>query len=186
MIDLILGGLSYLIAAPIVKRMGDDRAPAKHEPSARPAGLVVDDEIPSDCSRISGFRQMFTMQDGSIFSPMVNPPSLIMEWQTAGQWFYGMVDTGASVTALTRADAERMGINVNRLRFDDRASTAGGIVRTSRVTIPDMTVGPLSIRNVDAMVGMNDFHRCTLIGQTFTLKVPRGVKVIEEGLLLYP
>jgi hypothetical protein len=36
------------------------------------------------------------------------------------------------------------------------------------------------------MIGLNDFHRCTLIGQTFTLKVPRGVKVIEEGLLLYP
>jgi hypothetical protein len=147
MIDLILGGLSYLIAAPIVKRMGDDRAPAKHDPPSRPAGLVVDDEMrQADQLRIPGFRQMFTMQDGSIFSPMVNPPSLIMEWQTAGQWFYGMVDTGASVTALTQADAERMGINVSRLRFDDRASTAGGVVRTSRVTIPDMTVGPLSIR----------------------------------------
>jgi clan AA aspartic protease (TIGR02281 family) len=187
---LVLGGLSYLIAAPIAKNLGDDRAPgpAPASPACSPQGSVapVDAGIPADCSRIPGFRQMFTMQDGSIFSPMVNPPHAILEFHTGGEWLYGKVDTGATNMVLSHADARKIGINISRLRYDSEANTAGGIRKTAMLIIPDMTIGAFSVKNVAGSLLKDDVLTETLVGQSFLRRIPRGVRMIEEGILLYP
>ena len=47
-----------------------------------------------------------------------------------------MVDTGASGMVLSLADAERLGMERDSLRFLGEAQTANGVVRTAQVTLP--------------------------------------------------
>ena len=58
-----------------------------------------------------------------------------------------MVDTGASGMVLAGRDAERLGIDPESLTFRGEANTANGVVRTARVTLPLVELGPF--RNED-------------------------------------
>ena len=58
-----------------------------------------------------------------------------------------MVDTGASGMVLASRDAESLGIDPASLRFLGEANTANGVVRTARVTLPEVELGPF--RNTD-------------------------------------
>lgn len=60
------------------------------------------------------------------------------------------VDTGATDIVLSRRDAERIGIDPNRLAFLGSASTANGTVRTAPVRIERMALGGVVDRNVRA------------------------------------
>ena len=53
-----------------------------------------------------------------------------------------MVDTGASGVVLTRAAAEELGFDLALLDFSGQAFTANGAVRTARVTLEDVRLGP--------------------------------------------
>jgi aspartyl protease family protein len=63
-----------------------------------------------------------------------------------------MVDTGASGMVLAGPDAERLGIDRDSLSFLGQANTANGIVRTARVTLPEVELGPFRNENFDAFV----------------------------------
>jgi aspartyl protease family protein len=54
-----------------------------------------------------------------------------------------MVDTGASNVVLTRADARRLGIDPDVLNYFGEANTANGVVRTARVKLTDVELGPV-------------------------------------------
>ena len=58
-----------------------------------------------------------------------------------------MVDTGASGMVLSTEDAARLGIEADSLQFLGQAMTANGVVRTARVTLPEVELGPF--RNTD-------------------------------------
>jgi len=53
-----------------------------------------------------------------------------------------MVDTGASNVVLSRRDAERLGIDPDTLMYLGQAQTANGTVRTARVKLSDVSLGP--------------------------------------------
>ena len=57
-----------------------------------------------------------------------------------------MVDTGASLVALTYDDAERAGIFVKPSDFTHRAQTANGIARVAPVTISRIQIGDITVR----------------------------------------
>ena len=63
-----------------------------------------------------------------------------------------MVDTGATDMVLTRADADRAGIDPDSLQYFGRALTANGEVRTAPVTLDSVSLGPFVDRNVTASV----------------------------------
>lgn len=63
-----------------------------------------------------------------------------------------MVDTGASGMVLAGPDAERLGIDPESLSFLGRANTANGVVRTARVTLPEVELGPFRNENFQAFV----------------------------------
>lgn len=63
-----------------------------------------------------------------------------------------MVDTGASGMVLAGPDAERLGIDPESLSFLGQANTANGIVRTARVTLPEVELGPFRNENFQAFV----------------------------------
>lgn len=54
-----------------------------------------------------------------------------------------MVDTGASNVVLTQSDARRLGIDPDGLAYLGEANTANGVVRTARVKLTNVELGPI-------------------------------------------
>ena len=63
-----------------------------------------------------------------------------------------LIDTGASVVALSPDDAERIGFDRSQLNFSQRLHTAGGIVRAAPVIIRSLELGDIRLSNVRAVV----------------------------------
>ncbi len=96
-----------------------------------------------------------------------------------------MVDTGASIVALTFEDAERAGIFVRESDFTHRVSTANGIARVAPVTLDRVAIGEIMVRNVRAAVAERGKLAQTLLGMSFLGKLSkaemsRGVLVLAE------
>jgi aspartyl protease family protein len=53
---------------------------------------------------------------------------------------------------LSKADAERLGINLADLVYAGQSQTANGIVRTARVRLADVTLGPFHDESIGAFV----------------------------------
>jgi aspartyl protease family protein len=77
-----------------------------------------------------------------------------------------MVDSGASVVALTRGDAEAIGIDVDRLPVTGTARTAGGDVPMRTVMLDRVDVGGIEARGVRAAVIEADMG-VSLLGQSY-------------------
>lgn len=87
-----------------------------------------------------------------------------------------MVDSGASIVALTRADAEAVGIDVDRLPVSGTARTAGGDVPMRTLLLKSVEVGGIEIRGVPAAVVDADMG-VSLLGQSYLAKL--GAVTIE-------
>lgn len=82
-----------------------------------------------------------------------------------------MIDTGATNIVLSRQDAVRAGIDVARLRFLGEAVTANGVVRTARVRLDSMTIGPFTERAVTAYVNSAEMEG-SLLGMDYLSRFP--------------
>ena len=76
-----------------------------------------------------------------------------------------MLDTGATVVALTARDAAAAGIARYQLDFSRRVETANGEVRVAPVRLREIRLGQLSVDDVPAVV--IDNLEVSLLGQTF-------------------
>lgn len=76
-----------------------------------------------------------------------------------------LVDTGASLTVLSRADAKRIGLRY-RNGSKVQTATANGIVDGWRVSLDSVNIGSVTVYNVDAMVLDTDL-RIGLLGMSF-------------------
>ena len=81
-----------------------------------------------------------------------------------------MVDSGASIVALTRRDAQAIGIDVDRLPVSGTARTAGGDVPMRRVILDRVEIDGLAVRGVEAAVVDADMG-VSLLGQSFLAKL---------------
>jgi aspartyl protease family protein len=63
-----------------------------------------------------------------------------------------MVDTGASVVALTRDDAARLGLKLTPADFSDTVTTASGPVRAAPVELQAVAVAGARVDRVEALV----------------------------------
>lgn len=81
-----------------------------------------------------------------------------------------MVDSGASVVALTRRDAESIGIDVDRLPVAGMARTAGGDVPMRRVVLDSVDIDGIEVRRVEAAVVDADME-VSLLGQSYLAKL---------------
>jgi aspartyl protease family protein len=76
-------------------------------------------------------------------------------------------DTGASAVVLTSADAQRAGIDLDRLRFDVPVSTANGMGRAAIVQLDIVEVGGIVRHNVRAFVAERGALEASLLGMSF-------------------
>jgi aspartyl protease family protein len=93
-----------------------------------------------------------------------------------------MVDTGASMVALSPQDAEAIGFFVHQLDYSGKAETANGVARFAPVVIEEIAVGDIVVRNVPAAVVETPMRR-SLLGMTFLRKLA-GFEVRGDRLIL--
>ena len=77
-----------------------------------------------------------------------------------------MVDTGASVVALTYKDAQKMGLRPETLDYRWEIRTAGGKTMGASVKIDSIQISQVRVKNVDAMVLRTDLEQ-SLLGMSF-------------------
>lgn len=77
-----------------------------------------------------------------------------------------LLDTGATSVAMDYRDADRLGL---RWRSGQKivTSTAAGLATAYRLIVPSVSVGPLTVNNVEASVIVADMHGPLLLGMSF-------------------
>ena len=96
-----------------------------------------------------------------------------------------LVDTGATLIALRYEDARSMGLVTSADKFDVRVRTANGEGRAKRVTLRSVTVGTITVRDVEALVTEQGALATNLLGMSFLkrlarFEVQRGQLVLER------
>lgn len=95
-----------------------------------------------------------------------------------------LVDTGASVVTLTPGDARRIGIDPAKLSYDQRVSTANGVVLAAPVRLKSVRVGPIVLNDVRASVNQAEMSG-SLLGMSFLGRL-RSYEVRDGALTLRP
>ena len=72
--------------------------------------------------------------------------------QVDGHEMEFMADTGATGIVLSPEDAAAVGIDLGGLNYLGQAETANGVVRTARVSLDNVVLGPFEDRGVTAFV----------------------------------
>jgi aspartyl protease family protein len=96
-----------------------------------------------------------------------------------------MVDTGASVIALTASDAARLGIHPAQRDFTAEVRTANGSVRAAPARLDRVEIGDLTVRDVGAVVLPDGALSDNLLGLSFLSRLRRfeysnGRLVLEQ------
>jgi aspartyl protease family protein len=96
-----------------------------------------------------------------------------------------MVDTGASMIALTASDAARLGIHPAQREFVTEVKTANGTVRAAPTRLDRVEIGDLVVRDVAALVLPDEALGDNLLGLSFLSRLRRfeysaGRLVLEQ------
>lgn len=92
------------------------------------------------------------LEGGEIVLPRAGDGHYYVTLEIGGEAVDFVVDTGATNVVLSQADARRLGIAPEDLAFTGQASTANGTVRTARVTLADVRLGPIHDESLRASV----------------------------------
>jgi aspartyl protease family protein len=92
------------------------------------------------------------LEDGVIALPRAPDGHYYLTLDVDGTPLRFMVDTGASDVVLSRDDARAVGIDPDGLAFTGFAETANGTVRTARVTLQNVALGPILDERLAAYV----------------------------------
>jgi aspartyl protease family protein len=95
-----------------------------------------------------------------------------------------LVDTGASLVALSPADARAVGFDTDRLRYGLRSRTANGTAWSAGVSLAEISVGPIRARNVQAAISQNGLTE-SLLGLAFLNRLS-GYEVRGDTMILKP
>lgn len=84
-----------------------------------------------------------------------------------------MIDTGASMVAMTYEDAEAAGIFLTPSDFTQRVNTANGVARVAPVTLDSVSIGGIKVYDVRAAVSEQGMLKTTLLGMSFLSRLNR-------------
>jgi len=114
-----------------------------------------------DQAGLRGQAQAATVPVVDTFAPAQGTPAQVLKgldghyWADAlveGRAVRMMVDTGASVVALTRNDAARLGLRLEPADFSGTVITASGPVRAAPVELQTVAVAGARVERVQALV----------------------------------
>lgn len=94
-----------------------------------------------------------------------------------------MVDTGATTVAMSLPQAKALNIDYRNGRLTP-ISTAGGYTQGYLVVLDSVTVGTVTVKNVEALVSVGDFPTTILLGNSYLNRVKmfreNGVLVLQS------
>ncbi|MBK8457881.1 MAG: TIGR02281 family clan AA aspartic protease [Phyllobacteriaceae bacterium] len=93
-----------------------------------------------------------------------------------------LVDTGATLVAINRSTANRLGLHLSPGDFRHKARTANGAIAAAAVILERVEIGRVSVANVQAMVIDDKSLSETLIGMSFLKQLSRYA--VTEGALV--
>jgi aspartyl protease family protein len=98
-----------------------------------------------------------------------------------GQLVRFMVDTGATMVALTEEDAAHVGINVDPKNYEDVGRGVAGVVRGQRTTIDSIEIGGKRANYVRGAVIEGGDQ--SLLGQSYLAQL-RSVEITGDEMIL--
>jgi aspartyl protease family protein len=94
-----------------------------------------------------------------------------------------LVDTGASTVVLKPADAQRLGIDVDRLRYTVPVQTANGTTYAASVRLRNLAIGNIVLEDVEALVARQGALKDNLLGMSFLSRL-RSYEFTRDYLTL--
>jgi aspartyl protease family protein len=92
-----------------------------------------------------------------------------------------IVDTGASVIALTEEDARSAGLEFSSSEFEPVARTASGVAKGKIVTLPKVSIDGKEVMEVEAMI--LEGAEISLLGQSYLARIS-GVQMNGDRMVL--
>lgn len=158
----------FLAVGAVVAMRPDHKSAVSAAPAARPAGDT-----------------QATIPVGNGFGETVIPRSpdghFYVDARVGAATVHFIVDTGASIVALSRSDAQAAGVQFSQSDFTATGETASGRVAMRPVTLPSISVGSLTANNVDGAVVDGDMG-VSLLGQSWLRRV--GTVTIEGDRMI--
>jgi len=173
--SIVVFAIAALVAAGLAPRYFDRMA--GHAAAPPPAPTVQTDAAPPRSAYSGGPRTVVIQRDAR--------GHFAVEGAVDGRRIGFMVDTGASVIALTERDASRLGYHPAPRDYVGRVRTANGIARVAPVKLDTVEIGGVMVRNVDAVVMPDEALSENLLGLSFLSRLRRfeyreGRLVLEE------
>ncbi|MGE0767150.1 MAG: TIGR02281 family clan AA aspartic protease [Hyphomicrobiaceae bacterium] len=78
-----------------------------------------------------------------------------------------LVDTGASTVVLRQSDARLFGVDTRHLRYSVPVQTANGLAYAAHARLREVSIGSISLHNVDALVAQPGVLKESLLGMSF-------------------
>lgn len=94
-----------------------------------------------------------------------------------------LVDTGASLIALSHEDALSAGLTISPRDYTHRIATANGVVEAAPVRFSEVRIGGITVRGVEAVVLPPGRLGTSLLGMSF-LKRLGGFEIAQGRLVL--
>jgi aspartyl protease family protein len=91
----------------------------------------------------------------------------VVKTQANGISLNMLVDTGASTVVLKPADAQRLGIPIDRLSYSVPVQTANGTTKAAHVRLRSLAIGGISLNDVEALVAKPGTLKDNLLGMSF-------------------
>lgn len=170
---IVFAGLVLAAAGLIGNYLGRDEQPkVKTMPSSSMASATVGTAAPSTAGR-------------SVTIPRDARGHFQVGGRIDGRRVDFMVDTGASVIALSEREANRLGIRPSRDDYTAQVKTANGTVKAAPVTLNSVDIDGLVVRNVRALVVPGNALSENLLGLSYLTKLKRfeyanGKLVLEQ------
>lgn len=93
-----------------------------------------------------------------------------------------LIDTGATDIVLDPSDAQRLGIDLDRLKFDRPFGSANGIGYGAKAVVARLAVGPIQFSNIEVSINKTEMG-ASLLGMAF-LKRLKSYSVSGGKLIL--
>ena len=138
-------------------------------------------------------RPMLASVDATVSAPAKGSATQIVRSPDGHYWAQAdidgravkvLVDTGASVVALTREDAARLGLRLKPADFTHEVRTASGTARAAPVSLDRVAVAGASVEDVKALVVEEGLSH-SLLGMSYLGRLSR-FEATPAGLTLRP
>ena len=152
---VIWGGLAVLFYAFVGDRLSvllNQTPPTVSESASGPARGAMDRQTPNSL----------------VYRPN-RQGHVVLDAAVNGSPVHFLVDTGATLVALTPGDAAAAGFSRSNLVFNVKTSTANGIGRAASVKLREIRLGQFSVYDVPAVVMEN--LGTSLLGQSFLTRL---------------